>query len=148
MDSNNKKKLDKLGIPFGTANAKLKKSLLFYMAILLKMDTCFHCGKIIQELEEFSIEHKIPWLNSDDPKKNFYDLDNIAFSHLKCNVEAGTKIPKQYESKRAKGIARYERLKEDEARYNHKLDVRNEWRRKKTLKEKQAQSNDGWTTQF
>jgi len=36
--------------------------------------------------ENFTIEHKVPWLDSEDPVKMFFDLDNIAFSHHKCNV--------------------------------------------------------------
>ena len=36
-----------------------------------------------------SIEHKIPWLDSDNPKELFFNLEkNIAFSHLSCNISA------------------------------------------------------------
>jgi hypothetical protein len=38
--------------------------------------------------KELSIEHKIPWLDSEDPKDLFFNLNNIAFSHLTCNVKA------------------------------------------------------------
>ncbi len=41
--------------------------------------------------ETFSIEHIVPWLDSDDPKGLFFDLNNIAFSHLSCNVGAARK---------------------------------------------------------
>lgn len=34
------------------------------------------------------IEHKIPWLDSDKPKELFFDLENIGFSHLSCNIKA------------------------------------------------------------
>ncbi len=42
-------------------------------------------------MSEFSIEHKIPWQSAEDPKESFFDLDNIAFSHLKCNIKAASK---------------------------------------------------------
>jgi hypothetical protein len=32
-----------------------------------------------------SIDHKNPWQAAADPKASFFDLDNIAFSHLRCN---------------------------------------------------------------
>ena len=88
MDNGNIKKNEQLGIPHGTANSKLKKILLFNLVKKLNLDVCFQCGKKIESLEEFSIEHKIPWLDSEDPQKLFYDLNNIAYSHLKCNVGA------------------------------------------------------------
>jgi len=43
----------------------------------------------IDSVEELSIEHKIPWLNNSS--ELFWDLDNIAFSHLICNTRAADK---------------------------------------------------------
>ena len=54
----------------------------------MKLDSCFHCNKNIRNIENFSIEHKIPWLYSSDPRKLFFDLKNIGFSHLSCNIGA------------------------------------------------------------
>ena len=31
----------------------------------------------------------MPWLDSINPKESFFDINNIAFSHLSCNVGAG-----------------------------------------------------------
>lgn len=42
--------------------------------------------------DNFSIEHKIPWLDSDDPVDLFFNLENIDFSHLLCN-SAAKRIP-------------------------------------------------------
>lgn len=42
--------------------------------------------KKINTVDELSIEHKEPWENSDNPKELFFNLDNISFSHLKCNI--------------------------------------------------------------
>jgi len=50
--------------------------------------------------ETFSIEHVIPWLDSEDPVKLFFDLDNISFSHLKCNVEDARKVNKIYNTEK------------------------------------------------
>src|SRR4030042_960466 len=83
MENNGSKKSKQLGMPFGTASARLKKSLMFRMAQKLGEDVCFKCGKRILNLDEFTIEHKAPWL--DRGPQLFWDLDNIAFSHAKCN---------------------------------------------------------------
>lgn len=48
----------------------------------------FSVGEKISR-ENFSVEHKIPWLDSENPVKLYFDLDNIAFSHLSCNIGAG-----------------------------------------------------------
>lgn len=82
------KKQKQLGMPIGTASAKLRKSILFSLLRETKKNICYQCGKVIETEEELSIEHKIPYLDSDDPKRLFFDLNNIAFSHLKCNIRA------------------------------------------------------------
>ena len=87
----NQKKAEQLGMPFGTANAKLKKSLLFQFIHQTGRGKCFQCGKLIQDITDLSIDHKEPWLDSDDPVSLFFDLDNIAFSHLSCNSAASRK---------------------------------------------------------
>jgi hypothetical protein len=78
-------KLIQLGIPIGTAQNRLKKMLMFSMAIELKRNFCFRCASEILTVEELSIEHKIPWLHSKNPTEVFFDLRNIAFSHRDCN---------------------------------------------------------------
>lgn len=74
---------DLLGIPHGTAANRLRKALLFKYVCLAGHDTCFNCGQKITSVNELSIEHIKPWegISAD----LFWDLDNIAFSHLKCN---------------------------------------------------------------
>ncbi len=89
MDAGNKKKGDQLGMPLGTAYAKLRKSVLFKLVKQTNQNVCFHCKKTIESIDEFSIEHKIPWL--DNNPDLFWNLDNIAFSHLTCNVSAARK---------------------------------------------------------
>lgn len=84
----NIKKSEQLGMPIGTANAKLRKSILFNLLKEYNKNICYQCGKVIEFEEDLSIEHKIPWLDSDNPKELFFSLENIAFSHLKCNIKA------------------------------------------------------------
>lgn len=84
----NEKKSKQLGMPLGTATAKLRKSILFQLLKESGKNICYQCGNIISSEEELSIEHKIPWLDSSDPKKLFFSLENIAFSHLRCNIGA------------------------------------------------------------
>ncbi len=80
------KKAAQLGMPLGTAQARLLKQLLFRMAQELGRDNCFRCAKKILTVEKFSIEHKKSWL--DVSVDLYWDLDNIAFSHRSCNFAA------------------------------------------------------------
>ena len=88
MDSSNRKKYEQLGMPLGTASNKLRKQILFSLVQETGKDFCFQCGETIKSIDNFSIEHKIPYLDSDDPVGLFFDPENISFSHLKCNVRA------------------------------------------------------------
>jgi hypothetical protein len=75
-------------MPHGTANAKLKKIILFDLVKKCNLDVCYRCGEKIENIEDLSIEHKIAWQQSENPKEAFFDLDNISFSHLNCNSVA------------------------------------------------------------
>lgn len=82
--NNNKKKQKQLGMPWGTAMGRLRKNILFNLLQRHQEDMCYRCNKKIENIEELSIEHKKPWL--DNSVDLFWDLDNISFSHLKCNI--------------------------------------------------------------
>jgi len=84
--NNNEKKNTQLGMAHGTASNKLRKMLLFKYVTLCGDSACFRCGKVIDNIDNFSIDHKIAWLDSIDPTKLFFSLDNVAFSHLDCNI--------------------------------------------------------------
>jgi 5-methylcytosine-specific restriction endonuclease McrA len=94
----NKKDLQ-LGMTYGKASHRLKKNILYSLAVKLEIHKCFQCGKLIETPEELSVEHKIPWLDSEDPKKLFFSLENIAFSHLICNSLASRKTNQKYFTK-------------------------------------------------
>ncbi len=81
------KKDDQLGMSFSRANGRLKKMYLLSLLQRLGEDDCYRCGEKIETIEELSIEHKQPWLNVDIGL--FWDLSNIAHSHLSCNSAAG-----------------------------------------------------------
>lgn len=72
-----------LGMSHGAAANKLRKNILFSFAKRLKEDICFKCKEQIVSVDDLSIEHKLPWENISSSL--FWDLDNITFSHLKCN---------------------------------------------------------------
>lgn len=75
-----------LGIPFGTAQSRLSRMIMFDLLQRLDEDDCFRCGEKIANIKELSVEHKLPW--RDDPEL-FWDLDNIAHSHISCNSREG-----------------------------------------------------------
>ena len=78
------KKKDQLGMNPSTASNRLVKDLLFN---LLPNKKCYRCNKNMTR-ENFSIEHKIEWLDSKNPIKLYFDLNNITFSHLSCNIKS------------------------------------------------------------
>lgn len=91
MTEGNRKKGNVLGMPHGTACNKLRKLILFDLLKQLNKNVCYQCGEEINNEKELSIEHRTPYLNSKDPLKLFFDLENISFSHLSCNCSAANK---------------------------------------------------------
>lgn len=92
MNNGSLKKKIQLEMPIGTASSRLKKSIMFSLIKSIGLDSCFQCGDKILSEDQMSIEHKIPWLDSEDPRGLFFDLDNIAYSHLSCNIGSARKI--------------------------------------------------------
>lgn len=95
MDKNNKIKYALLGMPHGTAVHQLRKLIMFSLIQELGKDVCYRCSEKINGVEDLSIEHKISWQLSTTPVETFFDLDNIAFSHLHCNCSAGKRKKKE-----------------------------------------------------
>lgn len=121
VETSNEKKQRLLGQPFGTATNKLRKMLLFDYAKRLNEDNCYRCQIRIETLEEFSIEHTVAWQGSINPKETFFDITQIAFSHLSCNVAYGNLGKRIYENKGERYKAAHKRLKSDPLRYAKKL---------------------------
>lgn len=101
-DNGNTKKTEQLGQSHGAAVHKLRKSIIFALLGMLNLNVCFQCNESINNIEDLSIEHKIPWLDSKDPQALFFDLNNIAFSHLSCNCRAARPTNKKYFSSEEK----------------------------------------------
>lgn len=80
----NRKAVETLGMPQGTASNRLRKMLLFRQLKKHNENVCVRCEKEIETVEELSVEHIKPWEGRS--AELFWDLDNVAFSHMKCNV--------------------------------------------------------------
>ena len=78
------RKDEQLGMSSTTARMRLTRDLLYKMVCDTGNNMCFRCGKPMTR-EDFTIEHKKAWLDSDDPPGLFFDLENISFSHMACN---------------------------------------------------------------
>lgn len=76
--------LSQLGMSAGTANHRLRVQIMFMLVVKAGLDECHVCGERIESAGLLSIEHKKPWEGRDATL--FWDLDNIAFSHRRCNV--------------------------------------------------------------
>ena len=84
--SQSKRRAKQLEMSHGAAAGQLRKRIMFDLLQRTGLDTCYRCSKTIETVDELSIDHKVPWFNSDNPKELFFDLGNIAFAHLKCNI--------------------------------------------------------------
>ena len=75
--------IETLGMPQGTAMNRLRKMVLFRQLKKYRDNICARCEKEIENVEQLSIEHVKPWEGRS--AELFWDMDNIAFSHLDCN---------------------------------------------------------------
>lgn len=78
------KKKKQLGMNPSTAQSRLVKDILWSLVVRTEQNYCYRCHESMTR-ETFSIEHKKAWLDSENPIGLFFELDNIAFSHLSCN---------------------------------------------------------------
>jgi hypothetical protein len=76
-----------LGMPFGTACGKLRKSVMFHLLQKHGENVCFKCGGLIDGPDDLTIEHKKAWQSVGAAA--FWDVNNIAFSHPRCNLRVG-----------------------------------------------------------
>ncbi len=78
-----------LGMPLGTASARLKKLVLFDLVKRLGLENCYRCEQPIESADELDLDHKEPW--RDVSADLFWNLDNVGFSHHACNIAAARK---------------------------------------------------------
>lgn len=83
MSNSNAKKSATLGMSHSTATNRLRKNILFHLLKKHSENICFKCSKVIDKVEHLSVEHKKPWESIS--AELFWDLENIAFSHMFCN---------------------------------------------------------------
>lgn len=83
-EARNKRRSDFLGVSFSTANQRLRKMILFRLLRKCGENTCFKCKESIDRIEDLSTEHIKPWEGISVDL--FWDLENIAFSHIRCNT--------------------------------------------------------------
>ncbi len=84
------KKKEQLGMNPSTASHRLIKDILWSLIIKTQQDMCCKCNQPMTR-ETFSVEHLVPWLDSSDPVGLYFDLENISFSHLTCNISEARK---------------------------------------------------------
>jgi hypothetical protein len=84
MRDSNARKSAFLGMPHGTASNRLRRMVMLHLLKKLGENICFKCSEQIEDVNDLSIEHKQPWEGVS--VELFWSLDNIAFSHLRCNT--------------------------------------------------------------
>lgn len=80
----NKRAVETLGMSHGAAANRLRKMVLFRQLQKYGDNICVRCKQIIEIVDELSIEHIKPWEGRSADL--FWDLSNIDFSHMKCNL--------------------------------------------------------------
>lgn len=83
----NAKKNAILGMSAGKARNILVKRVLLSLAEALGRDICFRCRQPIGDASLLSLDHVVDWLEVGPSA--YFDVNNIAFSHLSCNCAAG-----------------------------------------------------------
>lgn len=66
------------------------RKIIFSFLVQTDANFCSVCGKPMNETD-YSIEHIIPWRYDDDAWSLYFDLQNIAFAHQRCNSSGGRK---------------------------------------------------------
>jgi len=112
-------KTEQLGLNVSTATQRLYRKIMFDLSVKCRANKCIRCGELIDKLEDFSIDHKVEWLHSDNANELFFDLDNIGFSHKDCNYRC-RRCPKVVKGKTGfKGVELNDRCKTK--RYSAKI---------------------------
>lgn len=86
-------------MPYSTAERQLRKSIIHELAKQLGKNKCSRCGAEIKSPEDLAIIHLRDW--QDDPA-GFWDLTNIAFSHVGCQAAEDGK--RQEENRKMKRV--------------------------------------------
>lgn len=77
-----------LGMPYGTAEKQLRKAIIYELAQQLGKNVCRWCNSAIDSPDDLAITHVQDW---QEDAASFWDLANVAFSHVSCAAERGGK---------------------------------------------------------
>lgn len=83
----NRQKEAVLGMPFGTACGRLRRMMVFELLRRHGENVCYRCGGLIDGADDLTLEHKQSWQTNG--AAFFWDVNNIAFSHVRCNIRDG-----------------------------------------------------------
>ena len=128
MTKYNEKKQEQLGESPGKANHRLMKDILWMLIVESNRNICFQCGKEMCR-DTYSVEHKVAWLDKENPKELFFNLDNISFSHLSCNVRFAKRLNRTEEE-----IRELNRLKSKRRTANTPKEIQTSKRRERYLR--------------
>jgi len=74
---------------------QLTRRVLFRFIQEAGLTSCHRCGLALTQ-SDFSLDHILPWRNSENAEELFWDIDNIAFSHRGCNsAESRTAVSRR-----------------------------------------------------
>lgn len=96
---------NQLGINYSTARNRLNRLIFFNLVVELKKNICFRCKELILDSKDLTVDHKINWLHSENSKDLFFDMDNVAFSHARCNYSAARCRSTVFSSTGFKGVS-------------------------------------------
>ena len=81
-----KQKYEKqLGMTLGKARNVLYAKMLLHYAKESGNDFCSKCNQPIDLPSEVSLDHIIPWRNSEQATELYFDINNVSLAHKKCN---------------------------------------------------------------
>lgn len=78
-----RRRAELLGMPVGTAEKHLRKSIIHELAKQLGKTQCCRCGLEVEEPDDLAIVHVQDWEEEPDL---FWALTNVAFSHASCEA--------------------------------------------------------------
>lgn len=107
-----------LGMPKSNAEYKLKKHIMLNLLFKTKENICYRCNEPIMTIEDLSIDHKKNWINALNAQELFFDMANIGFSHLKCNMIHKTPSACPSRTKYTKGLCKCEECKKASIEYS------------------------------
>lgn len=75
------------------AQRQLVRKMAFLYFLKLQKGKCFRCGGYLDE-DTWHLDHKEAWARARHPRSKFWDPDNLAASHGRCNAAAARKKTK------------------------------------------------------